>query len=341
MLRFVLVAFPHVSRLLRYCSELCQESGDILANQALASINRKTFHVQGGSIYALYPGTDFHYTVKFIVSLQTISDYLDDLCDRTGVYDESAFRQLHLAVEEAVDPSMEISDYYNFFPYKNDNGYLRKLVNECRMHLSDLPSYTPAASYMKKYAELYSEMQTFKHLNGNIREERLKKWAEPYLEQYPGLSCWEFAAAAGSTLGIFIMYAAASDPGLTGEEANNIDCAYFPWICGLHILLDCYIDSQEDIQTGDLNFTYYYKNLKHCEDRISYFIQRSFECCKSLRYPEFHMTIVNGLLGMYLSDAKASSGLNRLASAGLIKSGGSRADFYRRMCKFLRLLRVI
>jgi len=49
-----------------------------LRQQALASIQLKSFHAQGGSIYSLYPEvTDQEGILRFIVAFQTISDYLD------------------------------------------------------------------------------------------------------------------------------------------------------------------------------------------------------------------------------------------------------------------------
>jgi len=342
VLKFVRHVFPEVEKQLKSWTQLSRSLDDQkLGEQALASIRSKRFHAQGGSIYALYPNVDLKSAVKFIVSFQTISDYLDNLCDRTGVKDEPAFRQLHLSMLDAVDPERKMSDYYKFFPYKNDSGYLNKLVEECRSQVLKLPSYPLVVNTVKKYVHLYSDLQTYKHLSESIREDCLKTWASYYLMQHPGISCWEFSAAAGSTLGIFMLFAAASDPDLTEDEVKAIDSAYFPWICSLHILLDYYIDAQEDLRTGDLNFTYYYKNLKHCEERLSYFIERSTEQCSRLRYPEYHITIIRGLLAMYLSDPKASWGLNRLASRRLLEKGGKQVKLYYNLCRILRFAGVI
>lgn len=51
----------------------------------------------------MLPDVDINNFVKFIVAFQTISDYLDNLCDRVEVNDEQAFRQLHLAITDALD----------------------------------------------------------------------------------------------------------------------------------------------------------------------------------------------------------------------------------------------
>lgn len=329
--------FPQVDKELKYWAAIPKNSGDeILARQALLSIRLKRFHAQGGSVYALYPGTNPIVTVKFIVAFQTISDYLDNLCDRANVKDESAFRQLHLSMLDAVDPERDVSDYYKYYPYKNDTGYLIKLVKECRSQVSKLPSYSLVIDTIKKYVHLYSDLQAYKHLSSEIREKCVETWANYYLKKDSIISCWEFSAAAGSTLGIFALFSAANNPSLTIEEVAGLEHAYFPWICGLHILLDYYIDAQEDLQMGDLNFTYYYKNLKQCEERLLFFFEHSLEHCKKLSYPKFHMTIVKGLPAMYLSDPKASLGMNDLLSKNILENCCLETRFYYKLCKIMR-----
>ena len=321
---------------------MCERSEDeLLGNQAISSINLKKFHSQGGSAFALYPGADVSGTVRFIVSFQTISDYLDNLCDRSGIQDEKAFRQLHLSMLDAVDPQRAICDYYLYYPYKDDNNYLRQLVEECRLQISTLPGYSHVADRIKQYVRLYSDLQSLKHLPQNTREKKLLKWAEKYIGKYPAISPWEFSAACGSTLGIFAMFAAAHRHDLSPGEVKQMDSVYFPWICGLHILLDYYIDAYEDMQTGDLNFTYFYKNLKFCEERLSYFLKESLRRCLDLRYPDFHITILKGLLAMYLSDPKASLGLNRLTSRNILKASGRETIRYYNICRFLRLAGIL
>lgn len=340
--KFVRHIFPEVERQLGDWTLKCMKAeNDILREQALSSIRHKKFHAQGGSIYALYPGVDMKRAVRFIVSLQTISDYLDNLCDRTDVKYEPAFRQLHLAMLDAVDKLRGINNYYYYYPYKNDGNYLASLVETCKEQIGDLPSYKLVIEQIKKYIHLYSDLQAYKHLDNNIREESLKIWAEYYAGRYPDISWWEFSAATGSTLGIFALFAASFNPDLTIQEANAIERAYFPWICGLHILLDYYIDSQEDIQMGDLNFTHYYKNLKECEERICFFVKRSLESCSSLRFPEFHKTIVKGLLAMYLSDPKANMGLNNIASRNILQNNGRGTVMYHKLCRALRVAGAI
>ena len=340
--KYLKEVFPIVDRELAKWSDRCAGFVDKpLADQALASIALKKFHCQGGSAYALFPGADPANTVGFIVALQTISDYLDNLCDRMDVLDEQAFRQLHRSMADAVNPGRPLSDYYRYYPYKHDGGYLESLVKECQSYVSMLPAFDLVREQMEEYIGLYTDLQSLKHLDKNIREERMVHWASRYAPRYPGISCWEFSAATGSTLGVFVLFAAASDPELTAEMVQMLHMAYFPWICGLHILLDYFIDSMEDRQTGDLNFTHYYINLKVCEDRLAFFLKKSLEEAASLPYAGFHITVVKGLLALYLSDPKAAAGLNRLASRNVLRYGGRNAALYHSICRLLRKLEII
>ena len=54
-----------------------------LRRQALMSIETKDFHCEGGAVYALLAGDHYDEAIRFIVAYQTISDYLDNLCDRS------------------------------------------------------------------------------------------------------------------------------------------------------------------------------------------------------------------------------------------------------------------
>lgn len=340
--KFVKEVFPQVEAELerwRVRVRVCPDR--VLAAQAAASISAKRFHAQGGSIYALYPGVDPKGFTGFVVALQTISDYLDNLCDRAGVTDETAFRQLHLAMEEALIPDGPVSDYYCFYPYRNDGGYLESLVRECRQQVSRWPAYALVRDEVTGLARLYSELQTYKHLPHEVREGRMVQWAQPYLERSGGLSCWEFAAATGSTLGIFALCAGAANPGLTPGEVERIKQAYFPWVCGLHILLDYFIDQEEDREGGDLNFIFYYVNQAECAKRLSWFLETALRQIEELNHPLFHRTVLEGLLAMYLSDPKAVRGEVRGTSRSLLSAGGGRATILHGLCRILRWRKTI
>ena len=340
--RFISQVFPLVSRELDHWIAKAEQIPDWeLRVQALASIRAKKFHAQGGSVYALYPQNDLPSTVRFIVALQTISDYLDNLCDRAGVMDESAFFQLHLAMEDAIDPGRPLSDYYRYYPYKNDQGYLEQLVTTCRQQLRRQSSYQLVMPEIAESVKHYSELQSYKHLTLKIRETRLRDWARQNLDPANAILWWEYAAATGSTLGMFFLYAVSADPSLNTKLVESIARAYFPWVTGLHILLDYYIDTREDSEMGDYNFTSNYRNSSNCQERLVHFIEQSIRACQKLPNPGFHLTIIRGLLAMYLSDPKALEDQNKEISRNLVRYAGPKCRLYHRCCKLLRTLKII
>lgn len=340
--RFVKTVFPLVETELDYWRSragLCPDS--MLAKAAFASMRDKKFHCQGGSIYALYPGADINKTVEFIVAYQTISDYLDNLVDSLEITDQQAFAQLHLAMRDALDPEYGTSDYYLYFPYQNDGGYLAKLVTTCQENISRLPGYELIKPGILRFAGLYADLQTYKHLALEQREDLLLAWIKPELEAYSLITEWEFAAATGSTLGIYCLYAIASNPGLSQEKVKAHQEVYFPWICGLHILLDYLIDLVEDKETGQLNFVRYYGSLDKAGDRLARIWDCAWDGAGQLAFSNFHKAILHGLLAMYLSDPKCSEPEIQSLSKLLISKGGKGAGLLQWICRNLRKSGVI
>jgi tetraprenyl-beta-curcumene synthase len=339
---FIAKVFPLVKKELRewqYKANCIPNTS--LSQQALESIRTKTFHCQGGSIYALYPGVNMAEMIHFIVAYQTMSDYLDNLVDNMNIQSEAAFQQLHLAMQEALDPQVMPSDYYSYYPVRNDGGYLLSLVKACQECVRKLPSYFVVQNEVINLAKLYSNLQTYKHLSEEEREDKMLDWINPLLKNYPEITAWEFAAASGSTLGIFCLCALAADPQLTKQRAEKISRTYFPWVSGLHILLDYFIDSREDQETNQLNFVAYYKSSDQIVQRMRRFIATSLLETKTLDYREFHQAVVQGLLAMYLSDIKCKDAAIREITKRILSHSGLGVRILYRMCRQLRKLKVI
>ena len=187
-----------------------------------------------------------------------------------------------------------------------------------------------------KFASLYSELQVYKHLDPAVREEKMAAWGERHLAAHPGVTLWEFAAACGSTLGLFMLCALAAAPDLTEDEAETASIAYFPWICGLHILLDYFIDLAEDRAHGDLNFVAYYRDEAEMVARLTLFWRQAMAGIGRLAEPDFAATVVRGLLAMYLSDPKTQAPLENRVKAALLDTAGGYARLLHNLCRLLR-----
>lgn len=279
---------------------------DELRKQALASMNAKRFHCQGGAVYAAAHLAKRHVIIPLIVAFQTISDYLDNLCDRSTSQDGDDFRLLHQSMLDAINPqpSAEAKDYYALHHEKEDGGYLEQLVRRCQSCIVELPSYTDVYPTIREWVSLYCDLQVYKHIQHDQREDALLRWWDEHRADYPDLSWNEFAAATGSTLGVFMLFLSASDDNFNTEAIPAIEQAYFPYISGLHILLDYLIDQEEDRIGGDLNFCHYYESEAQTVTRFSYITEQARKLSKGLAGHRFHHMIIEGLLALYLSDPK-------------------------------------
>lgn len=275
-----------------------------LKTQAIASMTTKQFHCEGGAVYAAANLQQKNVLIPLIVAFQTISDYLDNLCDRSTSQDAQDFRQLHQAMLDAIDPSSAIKDYYLYHDEKDDGGYLSQLVKTCQSCICLLPSYGLVQSDVRELVSLYCDLQVYKHISRDLREGELLEWWELHRSRYSQL-CWnEFAAATGSTLAVFMLFLSAADKYLKPSAVKVIREAYFPHICGLHILLDYLIDQEEDRLGGDLNFCNYYEGMEITLERVKFIVEQARKDIGRLPHSAFHRMIIEGLLALYLSDPK-------------------------------------
>ena len=296
-----------------------------LRRQALASLRDKRFHCEGGAVYALAAGSAAPAALRYIVALQTISDYLDNLCDRAPGAGPPGFRRLHDAMRAAVLPPQAATrgGFYDRYPHQDDAGYLDALVAACQaevMHLRP-ERRTAFCTEAARLAAWYSELQEHKH-RPREREIAVRTWADGLAADAPGLAWWEIAAATGSTLGIFALFAAAAGGPLNEVAALKLRRAYFPWVTGLHILLDYWIDREEDRRGGDMNFTFWYPDATAAAARLALFGRRAAAAVSPLPLAGFHRTVVRGLPALYLSDPKVTAqGLARPAGRTLQTAG--------------------
>ncbi|WP_458948273.1 tetraprenyl-beta-curcumene synthase family protein [Oceanobacillus sp. CAU 1775] len=297
--------FPLIEKELTNWQEKAEQiPNDELRIQALASIQNKKFHCQGGGVFALLAGENKQLAIRFIVAYQTISDYLDNLCDRSTSLDPKDFRMLHVSMKDALQPKNEIQNYYAFRKEQDDGGYLEALVLTCQECLKQMEDYEIIAEKLLKLKKLYIDLQVHKHVVETEREARLKTWYEANKDIALGLTWYEFAAAAGSTLGIFCLVSYGFAGKMNDKLADQIMVSYFPYVQGLHILLDYYIDQKEDKEEGDLNFCSYYRDDVQIFERFEYFYIQAEKHVSQMPDKRFHQFIPKGLVGLYLSDEK-------------------------------------
>jgi tetraprenyl-beta-curcumene synthase len=317
---------PAVQKGLIYWQDKAQQIPDPeLRHQALTSISTKKFHCEGGSIYGLLAVNHLDQTINFIIAYQTLCDYLDNLCDRSTSLDPKDFSALHESVMHALTPGAESTEYYRFHPEKDDGGYLTTLVKTCQNILQELPGYQKISHTLYELAENYCNLQIHKHVKIIERVPRLKAWFATQPSCIPSVSWYEFAACTGSTLGIFCLVAYAWQENFTEKLSEKIKNSYFPWVQGLHILLDYFIDQEEDRLAGDLNFCSYYQNNDVMIERFQLFFKEADQSVADLPNKNFHRAINRALLGVYLADQKTNQVSIKEAAKQIISFGGNSA----------------
>ncbi|HZG70361.1 MAG TPA: tetraprenyl-beta-curcumene synthase family protein [Chondromyces sp.] len=322
--------FPIVHEQLGYWKQRAEEiPDDELRTQALASIKTKTFHCEGGAILALLSPRRLKSAVRFIVAYQTISDYLDNLCDRSTSLDPKDFAALHEAMKDAVVRAAPERNYYRWRSEQEDGGYLQELVYTCQSVLHEIKEWEAISPFLKELCQYYCDLQIHKHVKLEEREERLKNWFSKHQQALPPMEWYEFSACSGSTLGIFCLVCYSLRNDFRTEYAEKIREGYFPYIQGLHILLDYLIDQEEDREGGDLNFCFYYDNEAQIFERLIHFLEKADTCTAGLPNRKFHMLINRGLLGVYLSDDKVAKQKHvHILAKKIIRKGGMASYFF-------------
>jgi tetraprenyl-beta-curcumene synthase len=317
---------PAVQKGLIYWQDQAKQIPDPeLRHQALSSISTKKFHCEGGSIYGLLAVNHLEQTIHFIIAYQTLCDYLDNLCDRSTSLDPKDFSALHESVMHALTPGAECTEYYRFHQEQDDGGYLTSLVKTCQNILQQLPGYQKISLSLYELAENYCNLQIHKHVTIIERVPRLEAWFATQPNYLPKVSWYEFAACTGSTLGIFCLVAYAWQENFSEKLSQKIKSSYFPWVQGLHILLDYFIDQEEDRLAGDLNFCSYYQNNDVMTERLGVFFKEADQSVANLPNRNFHRAINRALIGVYLADQKANQVSIRETTQRIIRFGGNSA----------------
>lgn len=314
--KFFVHVVPLARRSLADLERLAERIPDAeLRAQAFSSLRSKAYHVAGACILATFlpSGAREHY-VDIVAPLETIYDFLDCLCDRHPETQPEAFRQLHLALSDALDPSQPMHEYYLFGPPGDDGDYLHTLVRRVRAALGRLGDHELLVPYFQEAARLYADTQTFSHLPPGDREAACIEWHAREGARFGDLSWWEFAAAAGSQFHVYAPLYAAFCSDFKALRASYD--AYFPAFSALHVLLDSFIDQKEDRAHGDLNWVGWYANTAALTTRAAVLASRARDAFASLGMPRAHTFALRIMALFYLTHPKVyEQGLNQDAIA--------------------------
>ena len=317
--RFLRAIVPAAANELRSIGAIADQIPDErLRFEARSSIEGKAYHVAGACILATFlPRDAARGYIEIVAPLESIYDYLDNLCDRHPDVDASAYPILHQAIADALDPSATPRAYYAKGPIGDDGGYLRALVVRTQRALQRLPGHEMLAPYFHEAAALYAEMQTFKHLPPEIREDTCIAWYQRHRHAFPELTWYEFACAAGSQFQVYapLYMLFAGETGAVDDAYR----AYFPYVASFHVLLDAFIDQAEDDEHGELNFAKMYDNERQLEARVGFLASSASTRFAALPHGERHRFVLRTMALFYLTHPKVfTQGLDRQARSLLL-----------------------
>jgi len=329
LVMYIFRVLPEVKKQKKYWEAVLKQSMDendlcYLLSMCFSIRNNFIYH-----LYSLYPGANLKISVSFISAFRLLTCYLERFCIRERIKDETSLRQLYISMIDAVDPGRNTSSYCKYLPNKSrEENNINLFVETCRNQFAKIASSHVIREYIKKYIYLYSDFNIYRFMSEEKNQNSyLLTWAGYYINQYPSISPWEFSASASSMLCMLALFSSGFDPGLSVETVKEIESTYFPWICGLSILLHDYLNYHKNIlvdnQRENVNFAHYYETLKHFEERIGFFLDSSFEASLKTNCLYFHTAIVKWLFSVFLSDPRTQFGLNRIATQNLIKGRDS------------------
>ncbi|MDP9025843.1 MAG: tetraprenyl-beta-curcumene synthase family protein [Candidatus Eremiobacteraeota bacterium] len=286
---------------------------DLLRAEATASVDGKSYHVAGAAVLATFlDAASARRYVDIVAPLESIYDYLDNLCDRHPNVDACAYPVLHCAIADALDPDASPRDYYEKGPTGNDGGYLRRLVEQTQNALRAAPQLDAMKPLLREAATLYAQMQTYTHLAPGARERACVLWYESHQSRFSDLDWHEFACAAGSQFQVYGPLFAA----FAGESVVDAYRAYFPYVSSLHVLLDSFIDQAEDLAHRELNFAALYDGAHGLRQRLAFLATAARRRFLSMPDPARHEFVLRIMTLFYLSHPKiALQGLDREACA--------------------------
>ena len=320
--RYLVRVLPQADRALAAIRTRAQRIPDAaLREQALASIDGKAYHVQGGCILATFlPRAAARRYVAIVAALETIYDYLDNLCDRLPGVPPEAYATLHAALIDALDERRAPIHYYRDGPHRDDGGYLRGLVDTVRDGLRAFPDYPAVRDRAVEVARYYADLQVLKHGPAGERERACDAWYARNRERFPGLAWWEFAAACGSSLPVFALIELAARERLDAHEIDATLAAYFPGVSALHILLDYFIDQAEDREHGELNFVACYPSSTDAVAHLRRFVASSIAHVRTLAGAARHRFLVEAMCVFYLTHPKVFEQRLDRESAALLRA---------------------
>jgi tetraprenyl-beta-curcumene synthase len=307
-----------------------------IRDDALSSFTYKRVNIDGAALFCILSSSRDPRLVRLLVAYQILWDFLDSMNERGADRGTVNGRHLHLALVDALDPALPISDYYRYHPWREDGGYLRSLVLLCRRECALLPSYKVVRPLVLREANRAQVLAINHDPDPSHRDIELRCWARREFPTERRASWFELTAAASAGLTIFALLAATTKPHVNVAELEQVRRAYSPWISATATMLDSYVDRSEDETSGEHSYVGHYSPAVTAL-RVSELVRRAILEAAALSDGERHVLIVASMAAMYLSNDRARTAAMRNEVRTLIRAGGPLVGL---LLPVLRLWRV-
>ena len=271
---------------------------------ALGTQRGERGNLEGAAAFAvLVPREHRREVIRAAVCFQALYDYLDTLAEQPAADRAARGLRLHLALAAALDPhpAPHIRRSELERQHAGDGGYVATMVATCAASVGRLPCWPAVAAEAQGAAARMAVYQGLIHGEGPSCGERLERWAGSLTPAGSGLSWWETAAGAASSLGVFAMLAAAARPAVNQAETNALRRAYFPWIGALHVLLDSLVDSAADAHSGHRSLVANYAGAEQMAARLGTIAAHALDHARGASDGERHALILAAMAAFYLS----------------------------------------
>jgi tetraprenyl-beta-curcumene synthase len=310
----------------------------ILRRDALAAIERKRGNIYGAALFWTLPASRSDDLLRLLVAYEILADFLDCASERGAHVGTDNGLQLHRALIEALDPSLEISDYYKCHPWKDDGGYLHALVEACRESCGRLPSYESARPLLLSATHDAQVLALNHEPDSDRRDLALEGWAEAHCGCDGDLVWFELTGGASAWLTVLALLALAAEPELEQRLLNDTYAAYMPWVSLAGTMLDSYGDLKEDAASADHSYIAHYQSTEIATRRVAAIVRRSLCELRALPCGERHLVIASCMIAMYLTKDSTRTPAMRATTLRILRSSGSLARLLMPALRAWRLL---
>jgi tetraprenyl-beta-curcumene synthase len=281
----------------------------------LRALALRTLHEEGftaevaATLATLTPRRRRAATIRAIVALELMYDYLDGLTEQPAPDPLANGRQLFAAFTDALDPDAQLGeDYYRHHPSGGDGGYLRELAATVKGALACLPAARALAPAMLGAASRCAEAEALTHAGAFTGGSAAETWARQRADG-SGLQWREYlAGAASSVLAVHALIALAGDERTSVAHAARIDEVYLG-VGVLSTLLDSVVDYERDAADGTLAYIGYYDDRAALGRRLADVARQAAQRARDAPSSAHHVMTLAGVAAYYTSAASATSEL--------------------------------